>query len=274
MHPDLRATVRMVSLPMYLANRAAVRVLWELLRNHLRAQGLDRLPAELSWPDDYHAHWQTPDLLLSQTCGYPLTHALAHQVQLVGCFAYRAPQCHGIDCRSVLVARSEHAHLALEDFRGLRVAFNAPDSQSGYNALRAQIAPLARMGRFFESAIDTGGHSASVAAVREGQADLAAIDCVTYAALQRYAPQAAQGLCIVGTTEAYPGLPLVSALATPVAEVALLQQALRAVVASPQAAPTLDALDIVGFETPAISTYRRCVEMRACAEALGYPTLC
>ena len=258
---------------MYLSHRPAVAVLWELLRQALAADDMERLPAELTWPQDHHAHWLAPDLLLSQTCGYPLTHALAGKVQLLGCFTYCAPQCEGIFCRSVLVARSEHAGLPLEDFRGLRVAFNAPDSQSGYNALRAQVAPMARGGRFFASALHTGGHRESVATVQAGQADLAAIDCVTYDALQRYTPQATEGLQLIGTTAAYPGLPLVSALSTPGKKIALLQQALRAVVESPAAASTLEALGITGFETPDISVYQRCVEMRRSAEALDYPAL-
>jgi ABC-type phosphate/phosphonate transport system substrate-binding protein len=258
---------------MYLANRPAVGALWELLRQTLDAAGIERLPGDTTWPQDYHAHWLEPDLLLSQTCGYPLTHDLAGQLQLVGCFSYDAPQCEGIYCRSVLVARSEHAHWALERFRGLRVAFNAQDSQSGTNALRALVAPLARKGMFFARTLETGAHIASVAAVRNGQADLAAIDCVTFAALQRYTPQATQGLCTVGTTDAYPGLPLVTALATSAADLVLLQQALHALVAKPQAATNLVALGITGFETPALSVYQRCVEMRESAQALGYPAL-
>jgi len=258
---------------MYLSHRPAVDALWELLRQALAVCGLQRLPADLTWPHDYHAHWLAPDLLLSQACGYPLTHALEGKVQLVGCFAYDAAQCEGIFCHSVLVARSEHAHLGLEDFHGLRVAFNAPDSQSGYNALRAKVAPMARAGRFFSSALATGGHVASLAAVQSGQADLAAIDCVTYDALNRYSPELTQGVHLVGSTDAYPGLPLVSALATPAADLALLQQALRAVVASPAAASTLEALGIRGFETPDIGVYQRCVEMRRSAQALGYGAL-
>jgi len=258
---------------MYLSHRPAVAALWDFLRQALAADGMERLPAELTWPQDHHAHWLAPDLLLSQTCGYPLTHALTGKVQLLGCFTYSAPQCEGIFCRSVLVARSGHARLTLEEFRGLRVAFNAPDSQSGYNALRAQVAPLALGGRFFASALQTGGHRESVAAVQAGLADLAAIDCITYDALQRYTPQATEGLQLIGTTEAYPGLPLVSALSTPGKKIALLQQALRAVVESPAAASTLEALGITGFETPDISVYQRCVEMRQSGEALNYPEL-
>ena len=273
MPPSGVMAASLASLPMYLAQRPAVAALWECLRQALTDTGFERLPTELSWPQDHHAHWLSPNLLLSQACGYPLTHALAGEVQLVGCFAYGAPQCEGIDCRSVLVARSEHAHLALDGFRGLRVAFNAPDSQSGYNALRALVAPLAQGGRFFASAMPTGSHSASLAAVQAGVADLAAIDCVTYAALQRHTPQATRGVRVVGTSEAYPGLPLVTSRATSATELELLQRALRSVLQSVQAAPALEALDIAGFETPDIGVYQRCVAMRQSAEALAYPAL-
>ncbi len=64
-----------------------------------------------------------------------------------------------------------------------------------------------------------------------------------------------------------------SALATSAADLVLLQQALRALVVNPQAATTLEALGITGFETPALSVYQRCVEMRESAQALGYPAL-
>ncbi len=266
-------TARLASLPMYLANRPAVAALWELLRQALADAGMERLPPDLTWPQDYHAHWLETDLLLSQTCGYPLTDDLAGKVQLLGAFAYDAPQCSGIACRSVLVARAEHGHLELEGFRGLRAAFNAPNSQSGYNAFRALVAPLATQGRFFASALETGGHGASVAAVREGRADLASIDCVTFAALARYTPQATEGLCIVATTEVYPGLPLITAKGTSAAEIALIQTALRALMASAAAAPTLQALSIVSFEVPEPNAYQRCVDMRESAQALAYPLL-
>lgn len=267
MHP------RLASLPMYLANRPAVTALWQLLRQSLVDAGLQRMPESLTWPDDHHAHWLDSDLLISQTCGYPFTDDLAGKVQLLGAFAYDAPHCKGIECRSVLVARAEHGHWGVEGFRGLRAAFNAPNSQSGYNAFRALVAPLAANGKFFASTLETGSHAASVAAVREGRADLAAIDCVTYATLARYTPQATEGLRVIATTEAYPGLPLVTAKGTSATEIAFMQSALRALMDSAAAQPILQALNIVGFEVPEPSVYQRCVDMRESALALGYPLL-
>ena len=265
--------VRSVALPMYLSKRQAVLSLWEVLRTRLLQAGCGGMPRTLDWPEDLLAHWRDPQLLLGQTCGYPLTHALAGAVQLVGVFSYNAPGCYGIFCRSQLVARTEDAGRPLADFRGLRVAFNSDDSQSGYNALRAAVAPLAQDGRFFAEALATGGHAASMAAVQQGRADIAAIDCVTLDGLRRNMPQALDGLCTIGQTPAYPGLPLITGQSTSAAELRALQAVLAALVRDPAAADALAALGIVGFQTLPLDTYQVCIDMRLQAQALGYAEL-
>lgn len=264
---------RSVSLPMYLSKRPALLALWPCLRQHLLQAGCTGVPQALDWPQDYPAHWRDPRLLLSQSCGYPLTHALAGAVQLIGLFTYAVPGSEGIFCRSLLVARQEHAGRALTDFRGLRAAFNSEDSQSGYNALRAAVAPLAVEGRFFAEVVQTGGHAASLAAVQQGRADLAAIDCVTFAGLGRDMPQTVEGVCVVGQTQPYPGLPLVTGRDTSASERLAVQTALAALVRDAAAAPALDALGINGFQTPPHASYQVCVDMRLHAAALGYPEL-
>jgi ABC-type phosphate/phosphonate transport system substrate-binding protein len=264
---------RSVALPMYLSNRQALQSVWELLARRLEHAGIQDLPAALDWPQDYLAHWRDPRLLLSQTCGYPLTHALAGAVQLIGLFTYAVPGSEGIFCRSQLVARQEYAGHALADFRGLRAAFNSEDSQSGYNALRAAFAPLALKGRFFAEVVETGSHAASLAAVQHDRADLAAIDCVTYAGLERDTPQALADVCIIGQTQPYPGLPLVTGRDTSASELLAVQAALAALVRDAAAAPALHALGIKGFETLTLARYQVCVDMRLQAAALGYPEL-
>lgn len=262
-----------VALPMYLGAPDAVQTLWTVLRQALAPGSLQRLPDAVAWPPDLHAHWLSPNLLLSQTCGYPLTHALQGQVQLLGCFRYAAPGCEGIDCRSVLIARQHHARRALPDFRQLRVAFNSTDSQSGYNALRAMVAPLAQGGAFFGQALQTGSHRGSVDAVREGRADLAAIDCVTWALLLKHEAHATGGLCAIGHSAPYPGLPLVTSLHTSGAQVQALRDALHVLVRTSIAENALSQLLISGFETPDVATYQRCIDMENRATASGYPQL-
>ena len=160
------------SLPMYAAGSAANATLWQAIAEQLRLAGLVQVPDTLAQPDDLMAHWTDPGLLLSQTCGYPLTHALAGRVQLVGAWAYAAPGCEGVYYRSQLVCRDADAGQPLQAFRGRVVAYNSEDSQSGYNSLRALLAPWARDGRFFASAVASGSHRGSVELVRSGQADL------------------------------------------------------------------------------------------------------
>src|SRR3546814_4899140 len=76
----------------------------------------------------------------------------------------------------------------LADLKGRRAAVNAADSQSGCHALRHAAMDLADEGHFFGSVVLTGSHRASMQAVAAGEADVCAIDCVTWCLLQRSEP--------------------------------------------------------------------------------------
>jgi hypothetical protein len=112
-----------------------------------------------------------------------------------------------------------------------------------------------------------------MAAVQQGRADIAAIDCVTLDGLRRNMPQTAAGLSTIGQTQAYPGLPLITGQSTSAAELQALQAVLAALVRDPAAADALAALGIVGFQTLPINTYQICIDMRLQAQALGYAEL-
>lgn len=258
------------SLPMYAAGSAANATLWQALAEPLRHVGLGQTPDTLTQPDDLMAHWTDPGLLLSQTCGYPLTHGLAGRVQLVGAWAYAAPGCEGVYYRSQLVCRDADAGQPLQAFRGRVVAYNSEDSQSGYNSLRALLAPWARDGRFFASAVASGSHLRSVELVRSGQADLAAVDCVTWALLTRDQPEAVRGLQACGETAPAPGLPLVTSIHTPAAMLQALRQALHQVVADPRWAEARAALLIQDFTELPLSVYGVIPQMAQNAIDAGY----
>jgi ABC-type phosphate/phosphonate transport system substrate-binding protein len=260
------------SLPMYLSAPSEVEALWAQLQQGLAAHGLRHAPP-LSWPFDLGAHWRDPDLLLSQTCGYPLMTQLAGQVRLVGTFHYAVQGCHGHLCRSQLLARAEDGPRALADFRGRTVAYNSTDSQSGYNSLRALVAPLADHGRFFAAAVASGGHRQSLEMVRDGQADLTAVDCISLAGFQAHAPDVCAGLVVIGQSAPYPGLPLITSTQTSDADLAALRAALSAAVQSPALAPTRQALFISGFDVVELTAYQVCLDMQQEALALGYPAL-
>lgn len=163
---------KLLAFPMYAVDRADTRALWLAVKGLLAARGVsvDRDPG---WPEsDLLSHWQQPALILSQTCGYPLV-TLLPDVQVVGCFHYAAPGCEGIQYRSFLTVREEDRHLTLADFRGRRAVCNSPDSQSGYNALRKKVAPLASDGLFFAQTSFSGSHRQSLIDVKRGAGDIA-----------------------------------------------------------------------------------------------------
>lgn len=262
-----------VSLPMYAAPADALAAFWYGLRGHMLREGLAPVPEGLCIPSDLDAHWRARELLLSQTCGFPLATTLREKVRYVGTPCYRAPGCKGPLYSSALVVRAGDAARALEELRGRRAAFNSRDSQSGYNALRALVAPLAVKGRFFGAVLETGAHRASAAAVERGAADIAAIDAVTLALLERDNPTLTSNLRLLAFTPAVPGLPLITSLNTSDADLSRLRAALAASCADPVLATARAALLLDGFEVLAASAYEPLAAMRDAATARGYPDL-
>lgn len=251
------------------AVRWATDALWSALATALADQGIDA-PSALDRRADYPAVWHEPGLMLSQTCGYPYVTVLRDQVQLVATPTYRAEGCEGARYASMLVVRGDDPARDLADLRGRRVAFNAEDSQSGHNALRAAVAPLARDGRFFARRVRTGSHRASAGAVAAGAADLCAIDCVTWALLGRYEPEAVASLRVLGRTASAPGLPLIAGPDVPVAAV---RAALDRILADVALAEAREAVLLTGFVTLPESDYDAVLVMQHAAAALGYERL-
>ncbi len=174
---------------------------WQGIARHL---GVD---VPLSRPQDFMQVWHRGDLLMSQTCGYPYTHELRGRVQLVATPHYDADGCDGPRYRSIVFAREKKP---LEAFRGAIAAVNTPDSMSGMLALKLVFAPLAGNGRFFGRAFLSGGHLKSLAAVREGRADVCAIDAVCVGLAHRYRPQDFDGLVEIARSPMVPGLPYIA----------------------------------------------------------------
>ncbi len=261
------------SLPMYPVHRASVAAFWQAIAHRLRARGVGDVPDGLDWPDDLVAHWRRPDLVLSQTCGYPFVTQLNGAVRTVGAFAYSAGGCSGIRYRSLIIARANDPAMTVAAFRGRRAAFNGPDSQSGYNCFRAVIAPLSRGGRFFSAVVATGSHAASMRAVAGDLADLAAIDCVSFAQILIAEPDLAARLKVVGETPSAPGLPLVTRGTATDSEVATLRDALHDAATDPALAAIRRDLMIGGFEPIAFGEYDEILAMERAAVDAGYPRL-
>lgn len=264
------ASLAMYDLPWL---RAANDGLWHAVARHLRNAGEEQVPEQLTRGHDLDAVWRSPDLLLGQTCGYPLMTGLRDAVQLVATPCYSADGCVGPTHRSAILVRADHPAQTLADLRGLRLGVNDPCSNSGMNLLRAAIAPLAAGGRFFGEVVATGAHARSFAAVLSGRIDTAAIDAVTLAHLRRRYPRRSGGLRILAWTPPSPALPLVTAAATATSTVAALRRALAAVAADSAIRPILDVLAITGFAELTIADYQPVLALQRDAVAAGYPEL-
>jgi len=254
----------LLALPMYAIHPPATRALMQAVVTLLAQRGVAAQPV---WPDTLLSHWQDDQLLLSQTCGYPLV-SLLPGVQLVGTFHYQAPGCTGRNYRSWLVARDKQA--TLTDFNGQRAVANSLDSHSGYNALRFVAA---RQGVTFSQLLLSGGHRQSLAALRDSQADIAAIDCVSWALLARYAPDALRGLHIIGETPAAPGLPLITAASTSAARLKTLRTAMHQLVSEPAWRSVCDDNLISGFSPVQRDDYQDVLAWEQQAAALGVTRL-
>lgn len=260
--------MRFASLPMYDADPGAVDAWWRAILRALRAQGMTDLPQSLDKPVDLDAHWRSPRLLLSQTCGYPLVTTLLRDVHVVGAFHYTAPGCSGFHYRSELVARIDDAE-AIEGYRGRVAAINSLDSHSGCNALRGLVAPLARNGAFFAAQLISGSHRRSLAAVQAGAADIAAIDCVSLAGFCRCEPELLRGLRVVCSTASAPGLPLITSATTIPAELNALRRALHAACSDPTVSDVREALFIGGFAVAPANAWQVIDDVRQSASDLG-----
>ncbi|WP_158933731.1 phosphate/phosphite/phosphonate ABC transporter substrate-binding protein [Burkholderia sp. S171] len=264
------------ALPMYNVT-PAIAADWRVLLDHVhrrlqswldaRGDSLAVVEPEASLQE----FWRRDDLLLSQTCGYPLVRVLAGRVQLVATPVFTVDGCEGGDYHSVLVARTAAKVTSLAQCRGLRVAYNTPDSNSGMNLLRSAVAPLADGQPFFASVIETGGHLASLQALQDDRADVAAIDCVSFAFVLDHLPDLARGLVEIGTTGSAPGLPLIASKRVPPEGIDALLCALSDAIAHDR--PLAKRLKLNGFARRPLDDYASILEIEMDAVKRGYPRL-
>jgi len=263
---------KLLSLPMYDIHHADTEALLAALRQLLTEEGLAGDEVVYVQPEDRLSHWRSPQLLLSQTCGYPLQ-ALLPEVQIVGTFHYQATGCESFRYSSHLVVREADAAKTLADFRDRRVAANSDDSQSGYHSLRSLVAPLHQKGRFFSEIVFSGSHRESLAAITANKADIAAIDAVTWALVSQHEPERVAGLVSIGSTSPVPGLPMITAAQTPPETLQALRRVLRRLVSEPAWRDAREALLIKDFTVTTREDYHAITQAAQQAGNSGLLTL-
>ena len=220
------------------------------------AKELDRTP-------DYFSLWRRPDLIFSQTCGYPFTHEFRGRLVYAATPHYAVPGCEGANYCSFIFARE---HRPLASFMGGSAAVNNRDSMSGMLALKLVLAPHATNGRFFSEVLETGGHVQSMIAVRDAKADICSIDSVCVALARRYRPDYLDGLVEIARSPMVPGLPYVTAGGS---DPANLRRALDKAFADPQLADVREALFLKAHSILAANAYDRILMLERQMEESG-----
>lgn len=195
------------SLPMYAFahNASGLDRFWGLIRDQMRTRGF-AAPQGLDQDALGIKHWRDPNMLLSQSCGYPYVSALREKTHVIGTFDTGLPGADPGTYYSVIIVRADDPRHNLAEFQGAEIAFNDRVSLSGYHALdhfaKGQGVELG-------FTLETGSHLRSIGAVISGQADIAAIDAVSFAHARHVLDLS--GLRVLAKTEVWPGLPLITA---------------------------------------------------------------
>ncbi len=195
------------SFPMYAraSNRDAHDALWALIRAGLHDRGIDA-PQELDHERDHLSTWGREDLVLSQICNLPYRLQFQDQVTAIGASDYGLGDCAPGYFRSVFIVHRDSVADSPAAMAKGRFAFNDMVSQSGFGA--AQLWADAH-GFLFDETIKTGSHHASIAAIANGTADIAAIDAQTWWIEQSENPLTSQ-VKVIGHTASSPGMTFIT----------------------------------------------------------------
>lgn len=238
------SSLSIASLPMYdwPEQRASHDQFWRALSVKLTNRGIE-CPSELSRNDD-EAYWLNDNLLLGQTCGYPLATALKGKVTYMATPVYDVEGCKGPYYSSAIIVRKNNG-VNVGTLEQSRFAFNGPTSLSGYRCVRTLFGEPEQV---FKSTFKSGSHRASAKAVASGEADIAAIDAVCWQLLQIHDSEIANQLEVKQWTAMQPSLPFITSLNTSKDDQHQIQKALLKSGPCP-------ALFIKGFELVDMAEY-------------------
>ena len=168
-----------------------------------------RIPNAPKWltrpstTEEMHALWRHPELVLGQTCGWPLVTELSGLVKsgalkVVGTFWYHTSHVGGY-----YSAHHVTTPLGLSA-RNPRSAVNSYESLSGW------VSHAYRNTEAITSVLLTGSHVETLRAIRDDRADMGSIDAVTHDLLLKHRPSELEGVTVSDGELTVPCLPLIT----------------------------------------------------------------
>jgi len=188
--------MRIVSLPWYdlPTTHRALDAFWWVLRKELTQQRISQLPDHLERPMPLDVQWSSPELLLSQCCGLDLRTPAGSMLTPIARPVFADLDVAPGEYFSQIVTAASIPPIPN------RIAINSRSSRSGCAAL---LEWMSQRGLRPKEILLSGSHANSLTLIRNGKADIAAIDAHSWALLDH------TGVRIVGRTTSAPSPPFV-----------------------------------------------------------------
>lgn len=245
---------------------------WQKLRHAFQPTAL-AIPEKLERSQETFKVWTDPALLFAQTCGLPYLEHLQSLVQILGVPVYPYEGCRNYEYSSRLVVRSSDTRQSIEEFKNSRLAINEYGSQSGCNAVRLMLHTSALEPSFFQSVSISGSHRQSIRLVSSDEADLCAIDPISWHLAKQHDPEVVAKLNVIDETPYTPGLPFIcsNAIARQL-DITGTQEKLESIIASfPTSKDYASLPSDIAF--PDKSVYQKIKTLQSAAEKHGHHQL-
>lgn len=253
--------------------RALTDAWWAALARGFAREGISGIPQYRTRLANEDTAWSAPDLFFTQICGYPLRKRYQDTLRVIGTPCYAAEGCDGPRYRSVIIVQRGAGIDSIRALEGARLAYNSALSHSGMNALRALLSASGITPDFFGDAVCSKNHRGSISMVASGEADTAAIDCVTWALLQKHAPRECDAVEVLAWSPDAPGLPYVVPAETDDSTIAAFRRGIERALGDPAARAAREALLLQGFAPLTDRDYDEIDEMETRARERGLPSL-
>jgi ABC-type phosphate/phosphonate transport system substrate-binding protein len=125
-------------------------------------------------------------------------------------------------------------------------------------------------GRFFSSVAMSGSHETSLRMIAAGCADVAAVDCVLYALLERHRPQELRGTRILCRSGHMPAPPYVAGANLSGMDILKIREALAETLEAPALRSAKETLLLQGVEPLPPDAYHPIAELERVALDIGY----
>ena len=242
---------------MYSVSAEAGAVWRELLSGILAQAGVPATVIDHPAPAPLEDLWNRPDLAAVFMCGLPFSRTKPQPV-LIAAPIPSPPEFQGAaGYWSDFVVGKDSPFQRVQDTFGSRIAFTVPGSQSGCAAALTYLMAVHTQAPLFSEIIaPTITPLGALAAVVDGAAEIAPIDCYALRLLRKYRPDLTSAVRVVGQTLPTPIPPLVaSAASASEKELAALQSAFLEAHRSAPLKSLMDDLLLLRFARPDPNSY-------------------